>query len=101
MVECLLWEQDAAGSSPVASTVVQQVSAFFRKFFEKIFKKLLTNLNLCDIITKSPEINFLSCAGVAQLVEQLICNQQVGGSSPSTSSVFPVVRRYFINFYIL
>ena len=27
------------------------------------------------------------CAGVAQLVEQLICNQQVGGSSPSTSSI--------------
>ena len=27
-------------------------------------------------------------AGVAQLVEQLICNQQVGGSSPSTSSRF-------------
>ena len=27
-------------------------------------------------------------AGVAQLVEQLICNQQVGGSSPSTSSLF-------------
>ena len=25
-------------------------------------------------------------AGVAQLVEQLICNQQVGGSSPSTGS---------------
>ena len=28
-------------------------------------------------------------AGVAQLVEQLICNQQVGGSSPSTSSNNP------------
>ena len=27
-----------------------------------------------------------SDAGVAQSVEQLICNQQVGGSSPSTSS---------------
>ena len=27
-------------------------------------------------------------AGVAQLVEQLICNQQVGGSNPSTSSKF-------------
>ena len=27
-----------------------------------------------------------SSAGVAQSVEQLICNQQVGGSSPSTSS---------------
>ena len=25
-------------------------------------------------------------AGIAQLIEQLICNQQVGGSSPSTSS---------------
>ena len=25
-------------------------------------------------------------AGVAQQVEQLICNQQVGGSNPSTSS---------------
>ena len=29
---------------------------------------------------------FEVCAGVAQLVEQLICNQQVGGSNPSTSS---------------
>ena len=28
------------------------------------------------------------CAGVAQLAEQLICNQQVGGSNPSTSSIF-------------
>ena len=27
-------------------------------------------------------------AGVAQLVEQLICNQQVGGSTPFTSSTF-------------
>ena len=27
-------------------------------------------------------------AGVAQPVEQLICNQQVGGSNPSTSSIF-------------
>jgi hypothetical protein len=29
--------------------------------------------------------NDSQCAGVAQLVEQLICNQPVGGSSPSTS----------------
>ena len=28
-------------------------------------------------------------AGIAQSVEQLICNQQVGGSSPSTSSIIP------------
>ena len=29
---------------------------------------------------------FIYWAGVAQLVEQLICNQQVGGSSPFASS---------------
>ncbi len=28
------------------------------------------------------------CAGIAQLVEQLICNQQVAGSSPIASSKF-------------
>ncbi|KKQ49767.1 MAG: hypothetical protein US69_C0002G0042 [candidate division TM6 bacterium GW2011_GWF2_38_10] len=27
------------------------------------------------------------CAGIAQLVEQLICNQQVAGSSPVASSI--------------
>ena len=41
--------------------------------------------------------NKISCetaknAGVAQLVEQLICNQQVGGSSPSTSSNFDLIE---------
>ena len=30
---------------------------------------------------------FESNAGVAQSVERLICNQQVGGSNPSTSSI--------------
>ena len=29
-----------------------------------------------------------SNAGVAQLVEQLTCNQQVGGSIPSASSIY-------------
>ena len=29
----------------------------------------------------------IKCAGVAQQVEQLTCNQQVGGSIPSTSSI--------------
>ena len=31
---------------------------------------------------------YLLFAGVAQLAEQLICNQQVVGSSPITSSIF-------------
>ena len=42
---------------------------------------MLTNrYNFVKIIKR------LRCAGVAQPVEQLICNQQVGGSNPSTSS---------------
>src|SRR5581483_7470350 len=32
----------------------------------------------------------LSCAGVAQLVEHLICNQRVGGSNPSASWDFMI-----------
>ena len=35
---------------------------------------------------------FLQYAGVAQLVEQLICNQQVAGSSPITSSIWESSR---------
>ena len=37
-------------------------------------------------------------AGVAQLVVQLICNQQVGGSSPSTSSSFFESLKYELKF---
>ena len=46
-------------------------------------KNLLTSGLSFGIITIA--VDNLS-AGVAQLVEQLICNQQVGGSNPSTSS---------------
>ena len=42
---------------------------------------MLTNRIECVIIYERQ-----GDAGVAQLVEQLICNQQVGGSNPSTSS---------------
>ncbi len=45
-------------------------------------KKHLTRLYAHAIISYVVGIH----AGVAQLVEQLICNQQVGGSNPSTSS---------------
>ena len=34
-------------------------------------------------------ISELDRAGVAQLVEHLICNQRVGGSNPSASSISP------------
>ena len=58
---------------------------FFRKikiFIKKFNFPLDISRNLWYIILA------LWFAGVAQLVEQLICNQQVGGSSPSTSSIY-------------
>ena len=55
---------------------------------EKLCLILLTNQSQNDILSKRQVGN----AGVAQLVEQLICNQQVGGSSPSTSSKLAQAR---------
>ena len=54
-------------------------------FFEKnnFFK---ISFFLLQKINKVSIFGFLKNAGVAQLVEQLICNQLVGGSSPLTSS---------------
>ena len=40
----------------------------------------------CKSGTGSATLHVLRLAGVAQLVEQLICNQQVGGSNPFASS---------------
>ena len=53
------------------------------KKVKKIRKNVLTNESLFARINSAVG-NVL--AGVAQPVEQLICNQQVGGSNPSTSS---------------
>ena len=55
-----------------------------RKNFKNLSKKVLTKSFCYDILLKHSKLQRF--AGVAQLVEQLICNQQVGGSSPSTSS---------------
>ncbi len=38
-------------------------------------------------LQKVLDLNLQKNAGVAQLAEQLICNQQVAGSSPITSSI--------------
>ena len=46
------------------------------------FKKVLTfKIKVCIITAHK------LCAGIAQLVEHLICNQAVGGSSPFASSI--------------
>lgn len=50
-----------------------------RIFFQLLPRFLLT-------CAKNP-VYYYCCAGVAQLVEQLIRNQQVAGSSPATSSI--------------
>ena len=54
------------------------------------FKKGLTNNSICGILLCVGVMQTI--AGVAQLAEQLICNQQVAGSSPITSSRIPVRR---------
>ena len=48
-------------------------------FFQKMFKLYILYINSKTTIS-------LTSAGVAQSVEQLICNQQVAGSSPISSS---------------
>jgi tRNA G18 (ribose-2'-O)-methylase SpoU len=49
-------------------------------------------LSMDETIEDFMEDNEKPIAGVAQLVEQLICNQQVAGSSPITSSILLVLR---------
>ncbi len=56
-----------------------------RKNKEKIFEKSVDIWENVWYYIQALERNGKN-AGVAQPVEQLICNQQVGGSSPSTSS---------------
>ena len=57
-----------------------------KKFFVLLKKVLTSRQNICIIINVVAANRTAEFAGVAQLVEQLICNQQVGGSNPSTSS---------------
>ena len=64
-------------------------------YFLKILKKVLTSIKFCGNISFVDALKYFngSCAGVAQLVEQLICNQQVAGSSPITSSRNLILNR--------
>ncbi len=45
-----------------------------------------SNLTYCIELQNILDLALEKNAGVAQLAEQLICNQQVAGSSPITSS---------------
>ena len=42
-------------------------------------------------------LNSTLAAGVAQLAEQLICNQQVAGSSPIASSILWVTEKFHMD----
>ena len=55
-----------------------------KRISPRIFFQLLPRFPLT--CAKNP-VYYYCCAGVAQLVEQLIRNQQVAGSSPATSSI--------------
>jgi hypothetical protein len=52
-------------------------------------KIVLSLVDLKKVVLLQPQIEkwLQATAGVAQLVEQLICNQLVGGSSPFTGSL--------------
>ena len=62
----------------------------------RIFFQLLPRFPLT--CAKNP-VYYYCCAGVAQLVEQLIRNQQVAGSSPATSSNAKAAIYRFISMY--
>jgi hypothetical protein len=55
-------------------------------FFLVKIKYILTAAHLFFKKTSSDKGGLAKSAGVAQLVEQLTCNQQVAGSSPIASS---------------
>ena len=60
----------------------------------RIFFQLLSRFPLT--CAKNP-VYYYCCAGVAQLVEQLIRNQQVAGSSPATSSMLKATFNFTLN----
>ena len=70
-----------AGSIPVIRSM-QLKKLYYLSFFSP-FLQLCARCILRRCIGHTTKTQY---AGIAQSVEQLICNQQVGGSSPSTSS---------------
>ena len=72
---------DRFDTSPCAKAILTQTNLIVNNNFIIFLKILLDNTFQVWYIIQARKN-----AGVAQLVEQLICNQQVGGSSPSTSS---------------
>ena len=90
-VEQLIRNQQVAGSSPASSSKLWDCSSVGRApalhaggqgFESPQFHQIFVN----KCIGMSKDTLMHKYAGIAQSVEQLICNQQVGGSSPSTSS---------------
>ena len=64
--------------------IVTFLAVMNKRIPPRIFFQLLPRFPLT--CAKNP-VYYYCCAGVAQLVEQLIRNQQVAGSSPATSSI--------------
>ena len=79
------WMSRSGGYGPRLRRTIW-ISPLFGKFFLSPLKIILDKSR--DVCYSIPccWTAILTSAGVAQPVEQLICNQQVGGSNPSTSS---------------
>ncbi len=66
-----------------------------KKKFKKNLKKPLTRTRKCGILIF---VSFdAGYAGIAQLAEQLICNQQVAGSSPIASSILWITEKFHMD----
>jgi hypothetical protein len=83
LAEQLTCNQQVVGSSPIASSICGGVPEWLKGadcksvgFRLRWFESVLLHHS------------FLKCAGMAQLAEQLTCNQQVVGSSPIASSIY-------------
>ena len=72
-----------AGSIPVIRSMQLK-----KLYYLSFFSPFLQSCARCILRRCIGHMTKTQYAGIAQSVEQLICNQQVGGSSPSTSSKY-------------
>ena len=74
----------------VPRTGMSSFRSFTRSVFETLdflLPNLLPNLGARTCTLQQHSLGKICSAGIAQLVEQLICNQQVIGSSPIAGSI--------------
>src|ERR1043166_2709324 len=94
MIDCTKWQPSMpeirrqSGSLVLSRNGLRQHRGDIRSHGIALNRRTLTNLNdgAALVARESPRYSGRVNAGIAQLVEQLICNQQVIGSSPIAGS---------------